>query len=358
MPFDAFFKTPVFGAAPAEAAAALVAGAAVFLILKKTFALAERRMENRETSRLKKRVFKAVRALLLVAAVFLPLIHTARLFSWAFFEKALLALFILSATHPAYRLLDAILDRVEKRIIRRTETHIDDAVFAVLNKLLGAFFFSMAVIASLDILGVNVMPFIAGAGIVGIAIGFAAKDTLSNLIAGILLIIDRPFEVGDRIEVWASPPGSSSWGDVVHIGLRATRIKTTDNIVIIIPNNEIMKRDIVNYTILSRLIRIRVDVGISYDSDIAMAKEIVLNAATSAEGVMADPAPRVFAKGFGDSSIDIQAIVWIDDARKKMDATSFIIENIKKEFDKQGIEIPYPKRDVTLIRPPGSSPVE
>ncbi len=207
----------------------------------------------------------------------------------------------------------------------------------------------MAIISALGILGVNIMPFIAGAGILGIAIGFAAKDTLSNLIAGILLIVDRPFEVGDRIEAWNSPPGSSSWGDVIHIGLRATKIKTTDNIVVIVPNNEIMRRDIVNYTISSRIIRIRVDVGISYDSNIAEARDIMIRVAKSVEWALKDPGPEVFARNFGESSIDFQAIIWIKDARKKNDTISFVIENVKKEFDKKGIEIPYPKRDVAII---------
>jgi small-conductance mechanosensitive channel len=93
-------------------------------------------------------------------------------------------------------------------------------------------------------MGFNIMPFVAGAGVAGIDIGFAANDTLSNLIAGVLLIIDRPFEVGDRIEVWSAPKNAATWGDVIDIGLRATKIRTTDNIVIVISNNEMMKRDI------------------------------------------------------------------------------------------------------------------
>ncbi len=82
----------------------------------------------------------------------------------------------------------------------------------------GFIILATAIIIALDLLGVNVMPFIAGAGVAGVAIGFAAKDTLSNLIAGILLIIDRPFEVGDRIEVWSAPAGTATWGDVIDIG--------------------------------------------------------------------------------------------------------------------------------------------
>jgi len=197
-------------------------------------------------------------------------------------------------------------------------------------------------------LGVNVMPFIAGAGVAGIAIGFAAKDTLSNLIAGVLLIVDRPFEVGDRIEVWTAPSGSATWGDVIDIGLRATKIKTTDNIIIIIPNNEIMKRDIINYTIITSKIRVRVNIGIAYDADMEKAKELIIKVADSAEWIAKDPAPKVVVRNFGASSVDLQLRVWIGDARKRMDTISYITDNIKAEFDKGGIEIPYPKRDIFI----------
>jgi small-conductance mechanosensitive channel len=117
-------------------------------------------------------------------------------------------------------------------------------VLDLLKKFSGIIIYTIGGILALDAMGFNIMPFVAGAGVAGIAIGFAAKDTLSNLIAGVLLIIDRPFEVGDRIEVWSAPKNAATWGDVIHIGLRATKIRTTDNIVIIIPDNEIMKRDI------------------------------------------------------------------------------------------------------------------
>jgi len=201
---------------------------------------------------------------------------------------------------------------------------------------------------ALDILGVNVMPFVAGAGVAGIAIGFAAKDTLSNLIAGILLIIDRPFEVGDRIEIWSAPANSASWGDVIDIGLRATKIKTTDNIVIIIPNNEIMKRDIVNYTIIESKIRVRINIGIAYDADIGKAKDLIVRVARSADWISNDPAPKVVVRSFGESSIELQVRVWIADARRRMDTISFITDNVREMFNKEGIEIPYPRRDITI----------
>lgn len=264
-------------------------------------------------------------------------------------QNVFYAILILFVAKPVSTYFRVLLEFLEKNVGDKTETRMDDIVFDLLNRFVGIALGLTAVIISLDILGINVMPFIAGAGIVGVAIGFAAKDTLSNLIAGILLIIDRPFEVGDRIEVWSTPAGSSSWGDVIEIGLRATKIKTTDNLVVIIPNNEIMMRDIVNYTINSSSIRVRVNIGVAYDTDIDKAKQAIVGVAKSVPWVMDDPAPKVVVRNFGESSVDLQLRVWIQNARKRMDTISEITDKVKAAFDKAGIEIPFPKRDITII---------
>lgn len=176
-----------------------------------------------------------------------------------------------------------------------------------------------------------------------------------------MLILDRPFEVGDRIEVWSAPTGSATWGDVIDIGLRATKIKTTDNIVIIIPNNEIMKRDIVNYTIMTSKIRVRINIGVAYDADLKKAKALILKVAESVDWVAKDPPPKVVVRNFGESSVDLQLRVWIVDARKRMDVIDAITDEVKEAFDREGIEIPYPKRDINIkymgpIETPGSVP--
>jgi len=154
--------------------------------------------------------------------------------------------------------------------------------------------------------------------------------------------------MGDRIEVWSAPRGSSTWGDVVDIGLRATKIKTTDNIVIVIPNNEIMKRDIINYTINTAKIRVRVNIGVAYDTNIEEAKNVITAVAQSVQWIAKNPPPKVVVRNFGESSVDLQLRVWIDNARKRMDTISFITDRVKSEFDKTGIEIPYPRRDITV----------
>jgi small-conductance mechanosensitive channel len=235
---------------------------------------------------------------------------------------------------------------LQTRVAHKTDSKIDDIIFDLFIRFSNFIIYTVAIIIVLDILGINVVPFIAGAGVAGVAIGFAAKDTLSNLIAGILLIIDRPFEVGDRIEVWSAPAGSATWGDVIDIGLRATKIKTTDNIVIIIPNNEIMLRDIINYTIISENIRVRINIGIAYDADLKKAKNVILKVAEATEGVADDPPPKVVVRNFGESAVDLQLRVWIHDARRRMDTISGITDRVKEAFDEAGIEIPYPKRDI------------
>jgi small-conductance mechanosensitive channel len=280
--------------------------------------------------------------------VFSTGIYFFRLVNAPILESASQALMMLFLAAPAVKVTIVILQAFENRIVKKTETKVDNVIFDLLTRFVGVIIYVVAIILALDLLGVNVMPFIAGAGVLGIAIGFAAKDTLSNLIAGVLLIIDRPFEIGDRIEVWTAPSGSSTWGDIIDIGIRATKIKTTDNIVIIIPNNEIMKRDIINYTIISSKIRVRVNIGVAYDADLPRARKIILDIADAIEWIAKEPKPKVVVRLFGESSVDLQVRVWIKDARKRMDTISEITDRVKAAFDRQGIEIPYPKRDITI----------
>ena len=223
-------------------------------------------------------------------------------------------------------------------------------IFDLLKRFSTVIIYVAAILQVLKVLGADIMPFVAGAGVAGIAIGFAAKDTLSNLIAGVLLLIDRPFEVGDRIEVWSAPANSATWGDVIDIGLRATRIKTTDNIIIVIPNNEIMMRDIINYTTITDEIRVRIPIGIAYDADVKKAKEVINKISLELDWVMKDPGPRVVVKTFGDSAVNLEARIWIANPRKRMDTISHITDRVKEEFQTEGIEIPYPKRDIYIKR--------
>ncbi len=330
-------------------AAAAIAGAFIaWFILKGVLSIFEKRIKKHTDLQINSQVFHAIRRVLFYALILIAGTYLIGLFNIQLIENIFYAIFIIILASPVNEFFIIVIKYLEKNIADKTDTKIDNVIFDLLKKFAGVIVYITAIIIALDMLGVNVMPFIAGAGVAGIAIGFAAKDTLSNLIAGVLLIVDRPFEVGDRIEVWTAPSGSATWGDVIDIGLRATKIKTTDNIVIVIPNNEIMKRDIINYTIITSKIRVRVNIGIAYDADMEKAKELIIKVADSAEWIAKDPAPKVVVRNFGDSSVDLQLRVWIENARKRMDTISYITDNIKTLFDKEGIEIPYPKRDIFI----------
>jgi len=263
-------------------------------------------------------------------------------------EKIFYAFMIMLLASFTNSMFNNLIPYMQERLASKTESKIDDIIFDLLNRFAKIIIFATAGIIVMDVLGVNIMPFIAGAGVAGIAIGFAARDTLSNIIAGILLIIDRPFEVGDRIEVWSAPVNSATWGDVIDVGLRATKIKTTDNIVIVIPNNEIMKRDIINYTTITKEIRVRIPIGIAYDADVKKAKEIIKKISFEMDWVMEKPPPKVVVKSFGDSAVNLEARLWISDPKRRIDTISHLTDRVKEVFQEEGIEIPFPKRDIYI----------
>lgn len=343
-------RTETLSAALINAALAVVLGLMAWVIIRVILGTIRKRLATIELVRNNARLFSLTQKVAGYGILLILSVYLTELFHVRGLRRLVPACFILLFANPVREFLVIILEYFEKRWVDRSKTKVDDIIFDLLNKFSGAIIFAVAAILSLDTLGINVMPFVAGAGVAGVAIGFAAKDTLSNLIAGILLLIDRPFEIGDRIEVWSAPKGSSSWGDVMDIGLRATKIKTTDNIVIVIPNNEIMKRDIVNYTLISSDIRVRINIGVSYDTDIERAKQVIIKVAEGIDWVLKEPAPKVVVRAFGESSVDLQLRVWIANARNRMNTISAVTDQVKSAFDVEGIEIPYPKRDIHIIQ--------
>jgi small-conductance mechanosensitive channel len=312
---------PVLG----KAGLVLLGALLVWAVFKRSMKLVRKRIRKYEFVRIHDQIFDLIQRAVGYGLIFLCGIYLVNLFRIPILEKVFYAALIILLAIPVKDFTLLVLSYLKTNFAQKSKTKIDDIAFDLLNKFSGILIFAIAILLALD-------------------------DTLSNLIAGILLIIDRPFEIGDRIEVWTSPQGSATWGDVVDIGLRATKIRTTDNIVIIIPNNEIMMRDIVNYTTISSDIRVRIPIGVAYDTDINKAKSVILEVAKTAEWVLKDPPPRVVVRQFGESSVDLQLRVWIKDARNRIDIISYMTDKVKEAFDREGIEIPYPKRDITIVQ--------
>jgi small-conductance mechanosensitive channel len=195
---------------------------------------------------------------------------------------------------------------------------------------------------------IDMTAWLASAGIVGIAVGFAAKDTLANLFSGVLIIADAPYKIGDYIVL-----ESGERGEVTHIGIRSTRILGRDDIEITIPNAIMGNSKIINESGgPSKKSRIRIRVGIAYGSDIDQAKDVLLAEAVANAEVCTDPEPRVRFRQFGASSLDLDLLCWIDDPAHRGKVSDALNTAIYKRFRAENIEIPYSKHDVFIKEMP------
>ncbi|MFQ5653255.1 MAG: mechanosensitive ion channel family protein, partial [Planctomycetota bacterium] len=197
---------------------------------------------------------------------------------------------------------------------------------------------------------VDLTAWLTSAGIIGVALGFAAKDTLANLFAGVFVLADAPYRVGDFINL-----SSGERGEVTHIGLRSTRLLTRDDIEITIPNAVIANAKIVNESggRWPRR-RVRVKVGVAYGSDVDQVRRVLLEVASSIDGVCEDPQPRVRLRSFADSALAFELLGWIDAPVLRGRILDALHATIYKRFREEGIEIPYPKRDVHVREMPDS----
>ncbi|MEZ4240871.1 MAG: mechanosensitive ion channel [Myxococcota bacterium] len=195
---------------------------------------------------------------------------------------------------------------------------------------------------------VDVTGWLASAGIVGVAIGFASQDTLSNLIAGVFILADAPYKLGDYLVL-----DNGDRGAVVEIGIRTTRLMTRDDVEIIVPNKVMANARIINQSGGPvEAFRVRVAVGVAYGSDIDLVHRVLDEIARTTAGVRTEPAPRVRFRAFGDSSLDHELLVWVDAPSERGLVTHELLTTIYKRFAAEGVEIPFPKRDVYLHRVP------
>ena len=200
----------------------------------------------------------------------------------------------------------------------------------------------MAAYFILLIWGINPTAWLASAGVIGIAVGFAAKDTLANLFSGIFIVADAPYKVGDYIVL-----GSGERGKVTSLGMRSTRLLTRDDIEVTIPNAVIANSKIVNESGGPWLKhRIRVPVGVAYGSDVDQVCEVLKEIANALPEVVKDPAPRVRMRALGDSSLDFELLAWIDYPELRGRVRHELLMNIYKGLNSKGIEIPFPQQDI------------
>ncbi|MDX2452097.1 mechanosensitive ion channel domain-containing protein [Desulfosarcina sp.] len=226
---------------------------------------------------------------------------------------------------------------IERLMLKRK---VDETLVSFVSNLGYVAMLAFVIIAALNKLGIQTASFIAVVGAAGLAIGLALQGSLSNFAAGILMIIFRPFKVGDYIE------GAGVAGTVEAIQIFTTQLKTPDNKTVIIPNSKISSDNIVNYSTKGTR-RVELVFGIAYDDDIDKARQIIMDIIEKDERVFKDPEPIVVLSELADSSVNLTMRAWSksgDHWNIFFDTT----EKVKKAFDAQGITIPFPQRDVHI----------
>lgn len=199
----------------------------------------------------------------------------------------------------------------------------------------------LTTIFALSQLGFNVTAALAGVGVLGIAIGFAAQQTLANILSGFGIFIDHLYRSGDWVKI------DGHYGEVVNITLRATKIRTLDNTFVIIPNSVVSASSVINYSEQGR-VRIAAKVAVPYDRDVAEARKAIVAAASGMDGIRRDTEPEVVVEELGDSGVNLLVRVWIDNAREEQKYFFALTELCKKALDDADITIPFPQRDVHM----------
>lgn len=195
----------------------------------------------------------------------------------------------------------------------------------------------------LSIWEVNITPLLASAGIVGVAVALAAKDTLANFFGGISIFIDKPYKIGDYIVL-----EKGERGEVVSIGIRSTRIKTRDDILISIPNSIIANTQIINESAPVPNFRVRVPVSVAYGSDIDKVESILMEIAGNNANIQKEPEPRVRFRTFGDFALNFELLCWAKEPAVRGLTIHEINRTIYHKFREAGITIPFPHRTVYL----------
>ena len=200
----------------------------------------------------------------------------------------------------------------------------------------------LGIIVAVQSIGLNLTSLAVVFGLLSVGIGFGLQHVVSNFISGLIILFERPIKIGDRITI------GDVLGDVVNISLRATLIRTIDNISIIVPNSEFITSRVINWSHRDPKIRVHIKAGVAYGSDVPLVTRSLLEVAGNHPEVLKDPPPKVWFNEFGDSSLNFELLVWIPHPKRRPDIISELNRGIDEIFRKNKIEIPFPQRDLHI----------
>lgn len=228
---------------------------------------------------------------------------------------------------------------VERRLERSGSTNA--ATRVLLAKVTRISLVMFAIIISLSAVGIDLTALAVFSGALGVGLGFGLQKIFSNLVSGVILLMDRSIKPGDVISL------SNTFGWINHLGLRYTSVITRDGTEHLIPNEELITQRVENWSFSNNLVRLRIPIGISYHSDVRLAMRLCTEAAGQVKRVKQDPEPRTQLIGFGDSSVNLELRIWIDDPPQgRANVISEVLLQVWDKFHEHAIEIPFPQQDL------------
>lgn len=237
--------------------------------------------------------------------------------------------------------------RMTRSALRRM-TRLDGTQAVLAEKLATILIWTATFLIGVDLIGIDLTALTVFSGAFGLAIGFGLQKTFGNLIAGIILLMDKSIKPGDVIAV-ADQTGQQTFGQIRRIGIRAVSVTTRDEREYLIPNENLMVNQVENWSYSSRNVRVQVQVGVGYDADMALAEKLMLEAAAKARRVLATPPPSVWWSGFGDNAVNFTIHCWINDPEEGVgNVRSDVLKHLWGLFKEAGISLPFPQRDLNL----------
>ncbi len=240
--------------------------------------------------------------------------------------------FVLAARLLKTRLLSKIL----------TKFKIEEGIQFTLTKISQYIIVFIGAVVALQFIGIDLTGLAVVLGFLSVGIGFGLQNVTSNFIAGIILLFERPIKIGDRVTV------GDTEGDVTHIKIRSTTIRSLNNIAYIVPNSEFISTTVINWSHGDTKLRVDLDIGVSYNSDLDLVIKVLKDTAIENKDVLNKPEPEVHFREFGESSWNMKLRVWVDNPKKHYYVRSDLNCAIVRAFRKNNIEIPFPQRDLHL----------
>ncbi len=231
---------------------------------------------------------------------------------------------------------------VDTRISKMRSLRVADKT--LLKKMTQIGIYALAFISAMEVLGIDLTTLTVLGGALGIGIGFGLQKISSNFISGLILLLEKAIKQGDLIEL-----ADGTYGFVQKLKARYTLIETVDGKEVLVPNEDFIVNQVVNWTFSNSKCRIQIDLGVSYNADIDLAKNLILEAASENAKCMSDPGPQCYLLNFGDSSVDFRLFFWISNILDgRWETQSEVMFSIWHKFKENNIEIPFPQRDLHI----------